>query len=336
MSNVAAIIAVAVLPALVFLGVLVRLDSYKLTSLRLVLSTLAAGAASSVVAYWANGAALSGGFLELSWYSRFGAPFVEEIVKALVIVWLLRTDRIGLLVDGAILGFAVGAGFGVTENVFYMIVTPHASVGTWIVRGLGTALMHGATTSIFAILAVTFAEESGRWRALRWLPGLLIAVAVHSIFNQLPLPPVGVTMVTIIALPWLLFETYQRGQRRLSDWLGTGFDADAAMLELLDSGGFTDSPLGRYLQSLKDRFAGPVVADILCYVRIHTELALRAKGLLMMRENGLDVPLDDETRARFEELEYLERSIGATGRLAIRPVLHTSRKDLWQLNVLTE
>jgi hypothetical protein len=53
-----------------------------------------------------------------------------------------------------------------------------------------------------------------------------------------------------------------------------------------------------------------------------------------MRENGFDVPLDDETKAKFEELAYLEKSIGRTGMLALQPVLPMSQKELWQLNML--
>ena len=53
---------------------------------------------------------------------------------------------------------------------------------------------------------------------------------------------------------------------------------------------------------MKDRFRGPVVADLLCYLRLYTELALRAKGILMMRENGFEVPVDEPTQAKFAEL----------------------------------
>jgi len=77
-----------------------------------------------------------------------------------------------------------------------------------------------------------------------------------------------------------------------------------------------------------------VVADLLCYVRLHTELALQAKGMLMMRENGFEAPVDEGTREKFAELGYLEKSIGRTGRLAIAPMLHMSHKDLWQLYML--
>ncbi|HUD96940.1 MAG TPA: hypothetical protein VMO24_05310, partial [Woeseiaceae bacterium] len=67
---------------------------------------------------------------------------------------------------------------------------------------------------------------------------------------------------------------------------------------------------------------------------VYTELALRAKGVLLMRENGLDVTVGERTQEKFAELAYLENSIGKTGLLAMRPFLHMTRKDLWQLYVL--
>jgi len=54
----------------------------------------------------------------------------------------------------------------------------------------------------------------------------------------------------------------------------------------------------------------------------------------MMRENGLDTPVGERTRAKFEEMRYLETNIGKTGCLAMRPFLQMTRKDLWQLYVL--
>jgi protease PrsW len=106
------------------------------------------------------------------------------------------------------------------------------------------------------------------------------------------------------------------------------------MLELINSGKLSGSPVGRYLHDVKEKFEGPVVADLICYLRLHTELALRAKGILMMRENGFEVPVDEATREKFAEMRYLEKSIGPTGRKALQPMLHMSHKDLWQLYML--
>jgi hypothetical protein len=42
----------------------------------------------------------------------------------------------------------------------------------------------------------------------------------------------------------------------------------------------------------------------------------------------------ERTRANFEELHYLEKSIGKTGCLVMKPFLQMERKDLWQMNIL--
>lgn len=334
--NLLPIGVIALTPAMLFLLGLVLLDSYKLTSLRIVVGVLAAGALMAGVALACNGALMEATGLGVRAYSRTIAPFVEESLKALVVAALFRSHRIGFHIDAAILGFAAGAGFAIVENATYMAVATHVSLGTWIVRGLGTALMHGAVTAILAVLALTVHDSRSKSNPLAYGVCLLAAVVLHGLFNQFYLSPLLSTLLTILLLPALLFEILNLGERRLGRWLGAGFDADAQMLELLDSGRFEDSPLGQYLQSLQGRFTGPVVADILCYVRLYVELALRAKGLLMMRESGFDAPADEETAAKFTEIDYLERSIGTTGLLAIRPMLHLSRRDLWQMNLLAD
>jgi RsiW-degrading membrane proteinase PrsW (M82 family) len=327
-------IAVGIAPVLCFLAALVVLDSYKLVALRLVVSVVGAGLLAAGVCYAVNGLLLRVTSLELELYTRYVGPPVEELAKALVIVALIRMNRIGFLVDGAILGFATGTGFAIVENLWYQHLVPDAGLGLWIVRGFGTALMHGGTTALFAIVGIAFLERSPRAVLAPFVPGFVLAVVLHAAYNHILGWPRLSALAALFVLPPLLFAVFQRSERAVSDWLGSGFDADASMLESINSGSFADSPTGRYLASLRERFEGPVLADLLCYVRLHVELALRAKGILMMRENGFEVPIDEETRAKFDEMRYLQKSIGATGLLAIRPMLHTSHKDLWQLYML--
>ena len=207
-----------------------------------------------------------------------------------------HTHRIGFLVDAAILGFAAGTGFAMVENMYFLGTIPDAAIGTWIVRGLGTAIMHGGATALFAVIGLTMFERV-KWHSLAaFLPGLGLATALHSGFNHLSDSPRLATLATFLIVPLLSYVVFERSERATSDSLGTGFDADTEMLALINSGHLAESPLGRYLHALKDKFNGPVVADVLCYLRLHTELALRAKGILMMRQNGFDPPVDDETR----------------------------------------
>jgi len=84
--------------------------------------------------------------------------------------------------------------------------------------------------------------------------------------------------------------------------------------------------VGQYLQSLKEKFPGELVADMLCMLRIHLELSIRAKGILLMREHGFKPKEEPDIRDKFAELEYLEKSVGKTGMLAIKPFLHTTSR----------
>jgi hypothetical protein len=124
-------------------------------------------------------------------------------------------------------------------------------------------------------------------------------------------------------------------ERALRDWLGTGFDHDAAMLEMLDGGTLGASPTGAYLASVQHLFDPMMRVDALCYLRLSCELSLRAKGLLMMRENDLAAPpLDAATRASLDELRHLERNLGATGLRVLRPLLNAGGRDGWQRTLL--
>jgi RsiW-degrading membrane proteinase PrsW (M82 family) len=325
---------VGLLPVLTFLAALLYLDSYKLVKLRAIVAVVACGALAAGLSYVLNASVLDVVRMDLTPYSRYVAPVTEELAKALIIVALIRMHRIGFLVDAAIYGFAVGTGFAMVENLYFLRLIPDAGLGTWIVRGFGTAIMHGGTTAIFGVMGVALQERAHRASLAALLPGFALAVALHSGYNHLSHLPRVAALSALVVLPPLLYAVFQRSERAVGDWLGQGFDADAEMLALINSGSLSDSPVGQYLHTMKDRFRGPVVADLLCYLRLYTELALRAKGILMMRESGFDVPVDDATRAKFTEMRYLEQSIGRTGLLAVQPMCHMSHKDLWQLYML--
>ncbi|MEO5628265.1 MAG: PrsW family glutamic-type intramembrane protease [Thermomonas sp.] len=327
---------VGLLPVVTFLLLLVYLDSYRLVKLRLVLVLIVAGGLVAGTCYWINGQLLGLLPMDLAHYSRWVAPVVEEAGKALVIVYLFRSHRIGFLVDSAILGFAVGAGFALVENFYYLHLSEDTSLVIWIVRGFGTALMHGGVVAIFGVMSQTLAERSMKIHPGYFVPGWLVAVAVHSIFNHFYVSPVMSTVGTVLTLPPLLYLVFWISERRTHDWLEADFDEDSALIRMIDSGDFSSTHAGVFLAGMQHTLEGPVVADMLCYLRLYTELALRAKGVLLMRENGLDVPMDASTRDKFTELRYLEKSIGATGCLAMRPFLQMTHKDLWQMYVLDE
>ena len=325
---------IALLPVVAFLGVLLYLDSYKIVRLRNVLLATGVGAVAAGLSYFLNEALLARLAIDFASYTRYVSPLLEETLKALVLVYLIRTHRVGLLVDGAIVGFAVGTGFAVAENLYYLASRADPTTALWVVRGFGTAVMHGGAMAVFAVASVGFAESRPGLGYLAFVPGFGLAVLLHSAFNHLLLWPVFSTLAILAALPALLYWVFGKSEQALREWLRADFDSDVDLLAMIRSPDFQDTQVGRYLQSLRAKFPGEVMADLICYIRLHAELALRAKGLLMMREHGFEPEIDAETRASFEEMRYLEASVGRTGMRALQPVLQMSRKDLWQFYML--
>jgi RsiW-degrading membrane proteinase PrsW (M82 family) len=327
-------VLVSLAPVLAFAAGLYFLDSYKLVRVRTVLGAIGVGFVVAGAAFAFNTWVLDAGLLPPRSYSRFVAPVLEELLKGAYIIYLIRRQKVGFMVDAAVCGFAVGAGFACIENLYYLYALEEASLLLWVIRGFGTAVMHGGATNLLAIMAKNLSD---RWETHRWLallPGYGAAVSVHALFNWFILPPTIATLVLMVSLPPLVLAVFASSEKALKNWLGVGFDSDLALLEMIRSGRFLTSRLGRYLSSLRSRLPGEVLADILCYLRLHVELAMRAKSLLLMREAGFEVAPDEDTRRRFDELRYLEKSIGATGKLAVMPLLRTSSRDLWQLQLL--
>jgi RsiW-degrading membrane proteinase PrsW (M82 family) len=325
-------LAVGFVPVVLFLIALMALDSYRLVGHRQVLVSIGWGALAAVLAFLLNRAVLGGG-LDPVILRRYVAPAIEEPLKAALVLALVRRGRVGFLVDAGILGFAAGTGFALVENAWYAHALGEPSPWLWVLRGLGTAVLHGSTTGMAGILAKAFADRLGARAALVPLPGLALAIAVHAAYNLLVLNPLLATAILLVVAPLVLLATFELSERATREWLGHGFDRDAELLELIHQGTIVHTPAGDYLSALRERFAGPVVADMLCLLEIRLELALRAKGLLLARAAGVEVPPDPRVRAHLAELRHLERTIGPTGRLALHPLLPEGR-ERWQIGLL--
>lgn len=315
-------------PVTLFLAALVFLDSFKLVHRGDVAKSLFAGVLAAGISWGLNLYLVGPLHVPPDILRKALAPVLEEATKAVFVAWLVRTRRVGFLVDAAIHGFAIGAGFALVENFYYAHALQSTDPGLWVVRGLGTAIMHGTTTAIFAILGKGLTGRREAPSPLWFLPGFAIAVTIHAGFNLFVLPPMVATGLLLAIMPILLGVVFERSDRATRSWLGMGMDRDVEALNQILSGEVVETRVGRYLAELTERLPGAVVADILCYLRVRLELSLRAKGLLMARAAGMDIPVDSSVRANFEELKYLARSIGPVGMLALQPLIND--RDRWE------
>lgn len=327
-------VAVALLPVLLFLAALRFLDSYKLVPQRRVLAALAAGAAAAGVCFAFHTAIVQQFPAYQDQYAALGAPAAEELAKAAYWIFLIATARVAFMVDSAICGFAVGAGFAVAENIFYLRILENQTIAIWLMRGFVTAMMHGGVAALGASISV-YLSESRQWRGVRlFAPGLFTAMVLHSLFNQGVLSPVASAVAAVAGIPLILALVFYFSERSLRQWLGGKLDNDIDMLSMIADSEFQKSRPGAYLLSLNEAFPPEVRGDMLSLLQLTIELSVRAKSDLLFLEAGLTVPPDPELEANLRELQYLEKSIGPVGMLAIRPLLAQTPRDLWEIHSL--
>ncbi|HKI78588.1 MAG TPA: PrsW family glutamic-type intramembrane protease [Ignavibacteriaceae bacterium] len=339
-------IAISILPVVVFLALLIYMDSFKLVKISQVAETIIAGIVAAIVSYFINSYLLNNYPIQANTYKMYFSPVVEESLKASFIIYLLAKGKVGFMIDAAIYGFAIGTGFALIENIYYLGALNEPNLIIWFIRGFGTAVMHGGTIAIFAIITKNIMDRKNEFKLYQIIPGflfvilynlfpgLVFAYGIHSFYNHFLLSPILLTLLQLIALPLIIALVFYRSENVLKEWMETGMDTDVELLEQINEGTVSNTHVGEYLTSLEKTFSGPVIADMLCYVKNHIELAIQAKGVLLMKQAGIPIVLDEETKEKLKEIKFLEKSIGPTGKLAISPILHQSTRDLWQIYML--
>ncbi len=327
---------IACLPATGLAIVLYHLDSHRLLGTHFIVKMFIAGGVVAVTCSLVNGFAIDYLQTEFVDYTRYVAPIIEETLKASVLIYLFRANRIGFLIDAGILGFTVGAGFSFVENIYYLHLASDAHYGIWFVRGFGTAIMHGGATALFAIIAQKLTERHLRQNPLLYLPGLTVAVVLHSIFNHFHISPILSTAVTLLILPTLLFLLFERNTVKIHNFLESDFATHKKLLHQIEHGEFTGCEAGRFLLDLQQRVAGPVINEMVFYFRLHTELVISAERLLLAREQGIEIRIGEETMSKIEQMHALESHIGKAGLRTLRPHLHFSSTEMWEIHLLEE
>lgn len=324
---------ISALPVLIFLFFLVYMDTFKLVKRSVLSAAMLWGAASAVISYFVS--VMLTGTLKMGpeYYSRIIAPFVEETLKIMPVIYLIRKNRLGFAIDGAIAGFASGAGFALVENLFYLSQLPADNMFLWVVRGFGTAVMHGGTACVFAIIALSGKENEKS--LIKWARGFLLAVLIHAFYNQFIISPLYSSLLVIIILPLLIIYIFDRSEKSLRNWMELELDSEIKLMLMIRKGEFAMTRPGKYVMSIKDRFPKEVTFDMLCYIKLYIELSIKVKSILMLNESGLSAERNDSSAEKLEELKHLEKCIGRAGIYAIAPVLRMNRKDLWKLNMLS-
>jgi RsiW-degrading membrane proteinase PrsW (M82 family) len=333
---------VALVPVLLMAMLFAWLDVFKLMSPWEMIACLLLGTVAALIAWPISGRMLDTLPIGYSFYSRIVAPWIEEALKGIALAMLFMANRIGFKLDAVICGFAIGAGFSVIENIFYLARFPELTTAVWLVRGLGTAVMHGATTAIMAAVAHELCERSLRkaggqgFNPLMLVPGYIVASLIHTLFNQFPSHPTEVMMVTFVIAPIVLIGVMRFGEGETHQWLVEESESHRRWLEEWRAGGFPADASGQRIAALAARSKPAEAALIREYCMLKTELVVTAEEELLDRDRKLEEGEDEQLRAAFKKLADTRIALGKAGFAALSRLLPFSRNDEWELAELKE
>ncbi len=110
-------------------------------------------------------------------------PVSEELLKGLPILYyaLVISDKREKLFTASM---AIGIGFAVLENAFYLLSYPNFSMLSAVIRAFGAGLMHGMCTLLIGV-GISFVKKKRKLFAVGTFGLLSTAIVYHGIYNIL-------------------------------------------------------------------------------------------------------------------------------------------------------
>jgi RsiW-degrading membrane proteinase PrsW (M82 family) len=141
-------------------------------------------------------------------------PITEEILKAtpiLVYALLISAKKEKLFTAS----MAVGIGFAVLENAFYLLNDPSFSMIDAIIRAFGAGLMHGMCTLLVGV-GISFARKRSKIFVVGTFALLSTAITYHGIYNMLVQSDyeiIGFLLPMATYIPFLVFRIKNKSKK---------------------------------------------------------------------------------------------------------------------------
>lgn len=143
-------------------------------------------------------------------------PIVEEILKALPILYyaIVVSDKRETLFTASM---ALGVGFAVLENAYYLLNIPGFSMLNAIIRAFGSGLMHGMCTLLVG-LGISFVKKKRKLFFVGTFGLLSAAIVYHGIYNiliQSEYGIVGALLPIATYIPFLVWRLKSKSKKQL-------------------------------------------------------------------------------------------------------------------------
>jgi RsiW-degrading membrane proteinase PrsW (M82 family) len=326
--------AIAIAIPLLSLYLIYKLDLYKTGNLSLVATSFVAGAVAVGIASLLNQGTLNLGLLPRASVVRYSAPILEEILKGLLLLYLVRLPKFTYFVEGAVYGFAAGIGFAIVENILYIIAAQDAGLAVAIGRVISTNLIHATTTAILGIALGLARFQPGTRRWLTGLLGLLAAMLLHMAFNNLVTRvSSGLLLVYAgvcgLAGAGLIAYAIRRGLKEEKAWIEETLGSadrvtrgEAAAVQKMEK-------MQEILKPLALRFGSKKADQIERFLVTQARLGIMRKSMEKLSDERMKRSVETEMEKLRAEMDAARRQVGAYAMLYLRHTFPDDASPLW-------
>lgn len=257
----------------------------------------------------------------------FIGPIVEELFKSLLLIYFVRRSDFTYFVDGAIYGFAIGIGFAVIENLFYLSAGA-ADQGLLVAlsRVFSTSLMHGSACALVGIALGRLRFGRGLHRRLSMLLGWAAAMTLHIIFNTLVSQQAGVLSLAILVaigvggmglVAAFIFWGLADERRWLRETLNLGVGVSAGESEVVQK----LEDLDVLLAPITEHFGAQKRKEVETFLRLQAQLGLKVKVQELTTDPKLGEELGQQITLMRAQVDELRRAVGVHCMLYVRMII---------------
>lgn len=323
---------VSIATPLVFLYTIWILELYTLSSVKFLLVSLVWGGIVFACALVIQTLFLRVGLFSYEQVTLYSAPILEDALKLGLLVGLSARMRLRYAAEGAAYGFAIGTGFALVENVFYLLNNPEIAFSIAVSRVLSTSLMHAFTTGLIGAVVGARIHLSQRGQGIGIFFGFAISVIVHSLFNQVAyhfegLPLVLTAIVIGLGGTAMIGLLIVRSVKQEGEFIAMQLDGIASAGEVAAATNPQQiaDMIAEHYQSLGDEKSKLLQR----YVTLQSQRGILRKTLSLNQRQKFTPILQNQLQIVEQQLQALRQSMGLYTWVWLRSVLPSDESDLW-------
>lgn len=262
----------------------------------------------------------------------FNAPILEEFLKVGLLIVLARRMSLRYAIDGTAYGFAIGTGFAIAENLFYISLDDGGALSEVLIRVFSVSLMHAFTSSIVGTVIGANSYHGARVRIPRTVFAIVGVMILHSAFNfsvtlyeDIPLIlistalGIGGTLILMTIIQGSLAIEKDAIERQLNLEM-----SDGELQAMLKPTEFA-TIIRENIDSVGERRANLIYQ----YVSLQSQRGILMKTLSLNQRTKFNRTLEQKLELLEAQLTSLRGEMGLYNWVWLRSVLPSEESDLW-------